>query len=251
MAEPDDPLARSDDPLAPTGERTLPGIPEENYWFQRHVAAYRFAAEQVRGMRVLDAGCGEGYGAAILAGTAAEVVGVDRDGGVVRHASSRYPGVSFEVGDLTAIPFPGRSFDVVAALQVIEHLERPREFLDECARVLKPGGLLILSTPNQLTFSPRGVRNPFHTFEFSPGELRAILEGRFTVRLMAGTFHGGRIAAVERVIRRALPERLLAQPAPEWPAWVRATVARVSPADFRIRDGALERSLDLLAVASR
>src|SRR4051795_7493077 len=64
-------------PLALTGERTLPDIPEENYWYRRHLAVYEWIAGQVRGLRVADLACGEGYGADVLAGTAADVVGVD------------------------------------------------------------------------------------------------------------------------------------------------------------------------------
>jgi SAM-dependent methyltransferase len=134
---------------------------------------------------------------------------------------------------------------------VIEHLQRPREFVSECTRVLRPGGVLILSTPNRLTFSPEGIRNPFHTVEFSPGELRTLLETKLVVERVAGTFHGPRIALRERLTRSSFPERLIATPVPEWPGWVRRTVARVTPEDFRIRDGRVERALDLVAVARR
>jgi SAM-dependent methyltransferase len=237
--------------LVLTGERTLPGIPEENYWFQRHVVAYDFAARIVGGLEVLDAGCGEGYGANALADSAASVVGVDLEQEVVEHATASYPRVRFERADLLALPFPGRSFDAVVSLQVIEHLHRPREFVSECARVLRPGGVLVISTPNRLTFSPTGVRNPFHTVEFAPAELRAVLEERLVVERIAGTFHRRRIAMIERLTRTSFPERLIAQPVPEWPSWVRRTVERVTPRDFRIGDARVEGSLDLIAVARR
>lgn len=234
-----------------TGERTLPGIPEENYWFQRHVVAYRFAAGRLPGLRVLDAGCGEGYGSEILAERARAVVGTDLDGTIVRRAAGRYSRAVFAPADLLSLPYPEGSFDAVVSLQVIEHLARPREFLREIARVLGPQGLLVLSTPNRLTFSRDGIRNPFHTFEFSPGELRGVLAPTFEVSMLAGTFHGWRIAAIERLIRVSFQERLLAQPAPEWPPWLRAAVARVTPADFRIAERGVERSLDLIAVCRR
>lgn len=233
-----------------TGERTLPGIPEENYWFQRHVVAYRFAAARVVGRRVLDAGCGEGYGSAILATKAASVVGIDLERDVIDHAAERYPSVRFEAGDLSALPGPDGSFDAVVSFQVIEHLQSPRDFAAECARVLKPGGLLILSTPNRLTFSPEGIRNPFHTVEFAPDELRGILAQRFDVQTLAGTFHGLRLSILERLIRRSFPERIISQPVPEWPAWLRRVVAMVTPGDFRIAERDVERSLDLIAVAT-
>ena len=239
------------DPLLLTGERTLPGIPEENYWFQRHVIAYEMAAGMVAGRAVLDAGVGEGYGAALLASTAASVVGVDIEPDVIEHAAATYPSVRFQTADLVALPFPAASFDAVVSFQVIEHLQRPREFVSECARVLRPGGRLILSTPNRLTFSPTGIRNPFHTVEFAAAELRTVLEASFTVERMAGTFHGRKIWLLERLLRESFPERLIRQPVYEWPGWLRRFVARVRPSDFRIGDRTVDRSLDLVAVARR
>jgi SAM-dependent methyltransferase len=234
-----------------TGERTLPGIPEENYWFQRHVAAYRFAAERIAGKDVLDAGCGEGYGAAMLAERAASVVGVDLEREVIEHAAVRYPSVRFETGDLATLGFDDGSFDAVITFQVIEHLQSPRGFVAECARVLRPGGLIVLSTPNRLTFSPTGIRNPFHTVEFAPAELRVVLEEAFDVELLGGTFHRPRLSIAERFMRESLPERLIAQPVPEWPGWLRRVVAMTTPADFAIRERGVDRSLDLVAVARR
>jgi SAM-dependent methyltransferase len=239
------------DVLKLTGERTLPGIPEENYWFQRHVIAYRFAADLVRGGAVLDAGCGEGYGTAMLGEAAASVVGLDLEPDVIDHARARYPRIRFEVADLLELPFPDATFDAVVSLQVIEHLQRPLEFVSECARVLKPGGALVLATPNRLTFSPQGIRNPFHTIEFSPADLRAVLEPKLRVERLAGTFHGPRIAVKERLTRTSFWERQIAKPVPEWPGRLRRAVARVEPEDFRIRDAGVDRSLDLIAVARR
>ena len=91
-----------------TGERTLPGIPVENYWFQRHVAAYRWAAERVEGLQILDAGSGEGYGTAILAERAADVIGVELDERYVHHAGRTYPAARFELGDVLSLPYRSR-----------------------------------------------------------------------------------------------------------------------------------------------
>jgi 2-polyprenyl-3-methyl-5-hydroxy-6-metoxy-1,4-benzoquinol methylase len=237
--------------LTITGERTLPGIPAENYWFQRHVVAYRFAAGLVQGAQVLDAGCGEGYGADLLAASAAEVIGVDLDEGVVAHAGHRYPRARFEKADLLQLPFPDASFDAVVTFQVIEHLSEPRAFIAECARVTRPGGRLILSTPNRLTFSRDGVRNPFHTYEFTAEELRALIAAYMTVENLAGTFHARRIRACEILLRKPFPERLLEQPAPEWPGWLRRIVEHTTERDFAIRSADLARCLDLIAVARR
>lgn len=238
----------ADDPLPLTGERTAPDIPEENYWFQRHVAAYRYAADRIGG-RVLDAGCGEGYGAAILATRATDVVGVDLEAEIVRRAAARYPSARFEVANLVSLPYEDASFDAIVSLQVIEHLHTPHEFIAECARILAPGGTLIVSTPNRLTFSPDGTRNPFHTFEFAPQDLRALMVRSFPGMSVLGTFHGLGVRVLELMMRRSLPERLLAQPAYEWPEWLRARVGRITPEDFRVRARGLERSLDLIAVA--
>lgn len=240
-----------DDPLPLTGERTAPGIPEENYWFRRHEIAYEFAAARVAGRRVLDAGCGEGYGTQILARTAREVVGVDLEGDVVARAAGRYPSASFEPADLEALPYPDASFEAVVSLQVVEHMRDPYGFCAEVARVLVPAGVFVCATPNRLTFSPQGVRNPFHTVEFSPDELRGLLSRHFTVDELLGTFHARRLRSVEAVTRRSFPERLLAVPAPQWSARLRAAVARVSTSDFRIHGSRVARALDLIAVSHR
>ena len=249
---PDTPISfDANDPLPLTGERTAPGIPEENYWFQRHVVAYDFVARYVPGARVLDAGCGEGYGTDRLTAVAADVTGVDLEEPVIRRAASRYPRARFDAANLVSLPYADASFDAVVSLQVIEHLHSPQEFLAECARVLAPGGVLIISTPNRLTFSPDGLRNPFHTFEFAPDELRATIAKQFSSIELSGTFHGARVRLLETILRKPLPERLIAEPAPEWPGWLRASVAAIRPSDFVIRRNRLERSLDLIAIARR
>jgi SAM-dependent methyltransferase len=249
---PDAPLSfDANDPLPLTGERTAPGIPEENYWFQRHVVAYDYVGRFIQGARVLDAGCGEGYGTDRLATVAAETTGVDLEEPVIRRAAARYPRARFDAANLVSLPYPDAAFDAVVSLQVIEHLHSPQEFLAECARVLTPDGVMILSTPNRLTFSPDGLRNPFHTFEFAPDELRATIAQQFGSIEMAGAFHGPRLRLLEMMIRTPFPERLIGQPAPEWPGWLRAAVARVGAGDFVIKSGRLERSLDLIAIARR
>jgi len=122
-------------------------------------------------------------------------------------------------------------------------------------RALAPSGVLIISTPNRLTFSPDGMRNPFHTFEFAPDELRAAIAQQFSFIELAGAFHGARVRLLEMILRKSFPERLIAQPAPEWPGWLRAAVGAVRASDFAIRGESrsqrLERSLDLIAIARR
>jgi SAM-dependent methyltransferase len=235
-------------PLALTGERTLPGIPEENYWFQRHVVAYRFAAQRAAGKAVLDAGCGEGYGTAMLSGVAAQATGVDLAAEAVAHARTAYPEATFVEANLVELPAEDASVDLVVSFQVIEHLWDIPRFLDEVARVLRPGGEFLCATPNRLTFPPG---NPFHTVEYSPAELAATLATRFEVSGLFGVQHGWRLRAVERLTRRPLTERQTERPAAEWPRWLRRTVAAVTSDDFRLRVERTGDCLDILAVAVR
>jgi len=241
----------SDHTLPLTGERTVPGVAIENYWFARHVAAYRFAVGRCRGLRVLDAGCGEGYGTAMLAGAAGAALGVDLDGAVVAHARRAYPGVEFAEADLGRLPLPDAAFDAVVSLQVVEHLPDAGRCLAEAARVLRPGGEFLCATPNRLTFSPGGAPvNPFHVREYSPAEFADLLGGHFRVKALLGVHHGPRIRAIERTAARPFAELLAERPPDEWPGWLRAAVARVRPADFVLRADRLDDSLDLLAVAA-
>lgn len=235
-----------------TGERTIPGIEHENYWFMRHVAAYRFAASRAQRRAVLDAGCGEGYGTRMLAETADRVVGVDIVGAVVAHARSAYPDITFVQADLCDLPFPDGDVDLAVSLQVIEHLPDIPRFVAEMARILRPGGEFVCATPNRLTFTPGGDSpvNPFHTREFTAAELHETLAEHFTVRTILGVHHGPRLRAVERVTRRSLPELLLEAPPEHRPRWTQAVVRRVRPADFRLEATDVDASLDLVAVAA-
>ena len=139
-----------------TGERTLPGVTHENYWFRRHEVAYRFAAGRCAGLDVLDTGCGEGYGTAMLAVAARTVTGVELVADVCAHASGTYPSAAFVQADVGALPLRDGCADVVVSLQVVEHVWDLRRYLDETARVLRPGGLFVCSTPNRPTFTRRG-----------------------------------------------------------------------------------------------
>ena len=230
-----------------TGERTAPGIPSENYWFQRHVAAYRFAASQVEGT-VVDAGCGEGYGSAILGARGAKVVSLDLDEPTLRHAMARYPASALAKGDLHRLPLADSSVDAIVALQVIEHLPDAAAFIREAARTLRPGGALVLSTPNRATF-PSGL-NPFHTNEYEARELQELLTGfEEEVRLM-GMAHGPYIRWLERVLGEPIQEVLVGTPFEQLPPGLRAMLRLVSPKSF-IVVAEPEGSLDLLAVCRK
>ncbi len=244
-------------PLTLTGERTLPGIADENYWFRRHEAAYRALAPFLAGARVLEAGCGEGYGADLLAsGGAGPVTALDYDNLAVSHAALRYPGLTMVMGDLQRLPFTAGGFDVVVHLQTIEHLHNQQNFLADCSRVLRPAGTLAISTPNRLTFSPgqAAPRNPFHTKELCPAELSELLAPCFEVTRMLGLHHGPRLRRLERRLG-PLVETQQQGPPESWPQPVRAAVHRVRANDFLLSEDSsrrpLARSLDLLAIGYR
>ena len=235
-----------------TGERTVPGIPEENYWFQRHVAAYLFAAQRCAGKRVLDAGSGEGYGCALLSDIATSVVGVELVGDVVGHARTAYPTLQFLQADLCEMPIDDSSVDVVVSLQVIEHLPDIGRYLDEIARVLVPGGELICATPNRLTFTPDSDApvNVFHVKEFTAAELRETLATRFDVEAVLGVHHGPAITDVERDFDTFFPNLVLSAPPERWPGWLQAVVSAIRPSDFVIHGDEIDASLDLVALAT-
>ncbi|MBN2168226.1 MAG: class I SAM-dependent methyltransferase [Actinobacteria bacterium] len=178
-----------------TGERTLPGHAEENYWFIRHVAAYRYAASICDGLSVADIGCGEGYGTAMIAESAKAVIGIDAAPEVMEHARTGYvrDNLSFKVMDAGALDLPSNSFDMVMSLQVIEHLATADGFIEEIMRVLLPDGTAIISTPNRFKISPGSDTpvNPFHLREFTPDELRELLLGHFPTVKIFGLFHTG------------------------------------------------------------
>jgi SAM-dependent methyltransferase len=227
-----------------TGERTLPGIPRENYWFRRHVAAYRFAATVVRG-RVVDAGAGEGYGSALLAGRAGSVLALDLDAVAVRHAARRYPAARHVQADLCRLPLADGAVDGIVALQVLEHLPCAEGFLDTCRHALRRGGRLVLSTPNRATF-PSG-RNPWHEREYDDAELGALLRSRFEDVRLIGVGHGAVLRAVDRALGEPVQHRLVREPYEALPRWLRGALRAVRARAFVVGADALS-SLDLLAV---
>jgi len=234
----------------------VPGIAEENYWFRRHEIAYLELARLCAGKIVLEAGCGEGYGAELLSRGATRVLALDYDAFTAAHVARRYPRLHVVRGNLAALPLATASVEVVVNLQVIEHLWDQAGFLRECARVLRPGGTLLVSTPNRITFSPGRDTplNPFHTRELAADELDEILvECGFTVDSMRGLHHGDRLRALDAAhggsfIDAQLNRSLAGQP---WPKRLRADVASITAEDFQITAADVDASLDLVAVAVR
>ncbi len=206
-----------------TGERLHRGDALFAVDLARHEAAYEIAKARLGAGRVLDLGCGSGYGAAGLAASGARVVALDR---VPPDPASRRAGARFVRADLAALPLVPRAFELVASFQVIEHLVDPGPYLDGIARCLAPGGTVILTTPNL----PRsdGV-NPYHVHEYTAEELEGLLRTRFDEVEMHGIgasepvrlYLEARSRRIRRILRldplrlrdrlpRALVERLFA-----------------------------------------
>jgi SAM-dependent methyltransferase len=162
-----------------TGERVIPDQVDPDL-LNEHLARYVFAARLATRKRVLDAGCGVGFGSAELANAAATVIGVDQSAEAVEYAREHYvlPNLRFEQGDCGALPAADGSIDLVVAFEVIEHLENWRGFLHEARRVLAPNGQFIVSTPNKLYYAEsrrQAGPNPFHVHEFEFDEFRSEL----------------------------------------------------------------------------
>ncbi|WP_240519309.1 class I SAM-dependent methyltransferase [Amycolatopsis antarctica] len=243
-----------------TGERTVPGVAEENYWFRRHEAAYSALLPYCAGATVLEAGCGEGYGAGLIATRAARVLALDYDRPTAEHVARGYPGIGVAQANLAYLPLGTSTVDVVANLQVIEHLWDQDCFLAECLRVLRPGGRLLVTTPNRLTFTPDSdvPLNPYHTRELAPSELDGLLRSNgFQVELLHGLHHGPAVRELDRrhggsiidaqlaVVMGNLPGQT------RWPPELLAEITAIRAEDFTVHGENLDESLDLVAVAVR
>ena len=235
-------------PLELTGERTLPDVPAENYWYRRHLAVYEWIAERCTGLEVVDMACGEGYGVEVLARRARRVTGVDANPEAHEHARLKYarPGVRF-VRDL--VERFDEPCDAVVFLQTIEHVEKPAEVLDRFRSILRPGGVAYVSTPNVLTLAPRGAErsdNPWHLREYRVDEFRALCEGSFDSTEILGVFHARKLRLHDLALRlgwdRLHPRLGLTERFYDW------FVPAISSRDFAVRAGPLERALDFVAV---
>ena len=256
MSRPLAELAADVPPLELTGERTVPGIAAENYWFRRHEVVYRELTPRCAGASVLEAGCGEGYGADLLARVARRVLALDHDPTTAAHVARRYPRLDVARANLVALPVRDRACDVVVSLQVIEHLWDQPLFLRECLRVLRPGGALLLSTPNRITFSPGRDTplNPFHTRELSGVELAGLVrDAGFVDVEVLGLHHGARLCGLDAAHGGSIVDAQTAVVLGDgrWPEVLLRDVESVAYADFDLRASDVDASLDLVATARR
>ncbi len=232
-------------PLELTGERTLPDVPEENYWYRRHLAVYEWIAARCAGKRVVDLACGEGYGSDVLAARAADVIGVDANPEAYEHASLRYRHANLRFRRALVEEFD-EPRDAIVFLQTIEHVEEPGRLLDGFARAAP---VSYVSTPNRLTLAPPGAEksdNPWHLREYTLEEYRALLEPAFSRVEILGVFHARRLRAHEIALKlgwdRIHPALGLTRP------FYDRFVPAITAADFRLSDRSLDRALDFLAI---
>ncbi|UYK89454.1 glycosyltransferase [Xanthomonas sacchari] len=175
-----DDMRDRDEQLDFTGERFIPGVAGEIE--MEHYHRYQLACQIVPRRRVLDIACGEGYGSALMARYATNVIGVDIDGDTVAHARKTYINqrLEFLQGSCAAIPVADSSIDVVVSFETIEHHDQHQEMMAEIVRVLSPGGVLLLSSPDRYEYSERtAFRNNFHVKELYKSELQDLLAGYF------------------------------------------------------------------------
>jgi 2-polyprenyl-3-methyl-5-hydroxy-6-metoxy-1,4-benzoquinol methylase len=236
-------------PLALDGERTLPDIPEENYWFRRHLVVYEWIARRIGGVSVVDLACGEGYGSDVLARSAYSVVGVDANPDAHEHARLRYraPNVRFVRNMVEMYSEP---CDAVVFLQTIEHVQDPDGVLENIKGMLRAGGAAYVSTPNVLTLAPAGAErsgNPWHLREYRAEQFRALCEAHFGSVELYGLFHARALRVHELALRvgwdRVHGALRLTKP------FYDRFVPAISTRDFALRpERDLDRALDFVAV---
>jgi 2-polyprenyl-3-methyl-5-hydroxy-6-metoxy-1,4-benzoquinol methylase len=241
-------------PLALTGERTLPDVPEENYWYRRHLVVYEWIAERIGGLRAIDMACGEGYGADVLARTAAAVVGVDANPEAHEHARLKYenpaqPNLRFARELVESFSEPA---DAVVFLQTIEHVQEPGAVLDHFRSLVGGGGLVFVSTPNVLTLAPKGAPrsdNPWHVYEYRRDEFERLCREHFASVELYGLFHARKLRAHALALRLGW-DRVHARLGltRRFYDWFTPAIAASDFALIGAADADMDRALDFIAV---
>jgi SAM-dependent methyltransferase len=254
-------------PLQDTGERVIPEEPGKGFArvnLVRHRVAHMYAIKKIRGSRrVLDVGCGTGYGSAMVASHVGEVVGIDSSDEAVARAKAQHRSANLEFVSMSAtgLAFQDASFDAAYSVQVIEHIEDVQLHLSEVVRVLRPGGRFVVATPNRLTYSPEGLHNAFHVREYDAGELQALLAAFFRDVEITG-LHAGLDLALRpevqdyefsariKVLRAALKDEELRRFMVQWlveDGFEGFDASVLGPHSFPISPKSIVTSLDLLA----
>lgn len=260
-------------PLEDTGERVIPGNSGKGFArvnLVRHRVAHQYAIRKIRGARrVLDVGCGTGYGSAMIASRVHEVIGIDVSEEAIARAKAQHQldNLEFIAMPATELDFPDGSFDTAYSIQVIEHVEEVELHLSEVVRVLRPGGRFIVATPNRFTYSPSGLHNPFHVREYDARELEALLTSFFAEVEITG-LHAGLDLALRpevrdyefsariKALRTALenvPEELR-KFVEEWlveDGFDGFNASVVGPHSFPINPKSIDTSLDLLTACRK
>ena len=181
-------MTHATEPLDFTGERFTPECQRE-IWYE-HYHRYALATRWCKGLRVLDAACGEGYGSALLSKVAASVEGIDISAAAISHAQQRYgniPHLDFQVADCTSLPFADNEFDCITSFETLEHLEQHDQLLTEFKRVLKPGGFLAISSPDKAIYTDKyQTENEFHLKELYRDEFEDLLGRHFKAHRILG-----------------------------------------------------------------
>jgi len=267
--------------LAKTAERIDPerfDTREEYLLYLRHSFAYEYAKSRIRPTdEVIEVGSGEGYGTSLLSQAAARVVGLDIDKATVEHASQKYASnkVRFALYDGSTIPSPDSTFDLAVSFQVIEHIRDDAGHVAEICRILKPDGILVLTTPNRGYRLHPGQKpwNRFHIREYDPQQLEATLRKSFADVLVLGIRGSEEVQAIERArvawalkggplsaIRRSLPEPLklflggvlgTLRKVTHPDSSTRDFINAYSLNDFHVINDGVGESLDLLAVCHK
>ncbi|MFH1696466.1 MAG: class I SAM-dependent methyltransferase [Candidatus Diapherotrites archaeon] len=244
-----------------TDERIIPeNFETRNQYllYLRHLFAYEFAKGMLRkGCAVLEIGCGEGYGTSALAGKAGMITGLDVDKKTIAHASEKYGSGKcvFEEYDGTKIPHSAGTFDAVVSFQTIEHVRDDVNLISEARRVLKKGGVLILTTPNKTHRIKSGQWpvNKFHVREYYPKEFENILKEKFSevnVRGICGSPEVQKLEA-ERLRRKNAIESALNRVARKISSGDRGFLGKYGLNDYHVIKGNIGDSLDLLAVCKK
>lgn len=257
-------------------ERTDPSKKINHPFYCQYRAVYEYANNFIQAKRVLDVGCGEGYGANILARQAKEIVAIDRHKKTIQQAQRKYslPNLSFNVQDVEQLSkYTPETFDVVCCFHVIEHLKEPTRLLLDIGKLLSESGILLISTPNRHSpfRSATGIEWPYHEREYAVDEFRKLLLSCFkNVTLYAlqasekvQQFQNIRAQYVQQIfrwdilrMRQWLPKRLLQHSfnigGKVLKSFMKTNhnslISNITLSDFHVSDTQLHHGLDLIGV---